>query len=485
MRKTGRKPGPKRRPNPPLSPEGRPPRGSGAPRRGKEDRARRCALEAISRVEAEGQRARHAIAEVFADHASLDAEERARIAGLVYAVLRRLELIDHLLDAGAAEPGPGRGAARLLASEIIDGAVGVSEAQALLPEVEWKNAAAALERLRAAPPVIDPASDEELRTEANSLALRWSLDPEIARRLLDDLGPLEADALGRALDAPAPVIARCNRLRGTREELAARLLAESGIETQPTLLAPDGLVLLGAALPFRTAAFAEGGFELQDEGSQLISEVVAPPPRGTVVDACAGSGGKTLHLGALLANRGRIVAVDLPTPGARRLAELRRRARRAGLDNLEAIEADPDAPEPPALARLRGRADRVLVDAPCSGLGVLRRKPEARRGTDPTWLDQLPALQLSILERFSPLVAAGGRLVYATCTVLAAENEQVVAAFLAAHPDFERVPIKSFLGRERAALIGDGTSLRLLPHVHGTDGFFAAVLRRRKAPLPA
>jgi len=208
---------------------------------------------------------------------------------------------------------------------------------------------------------------------------------------------------------------------------------------------------------------------VMDEGSQLVAELVAPPPGGRVLDACAGAGGKTLALGALLAGKGRVLALD--TDG-KKLEELRRRARRAGLTNVEArpIKEGP--------LGIKGQFDRVLVDAPCSGLGTLRRNPEARWRLTPADLDELPARQRAILERYAPLVAPGGRLVYATCTVDAAENDAVVDAFVRAHPDFTPVPAKEILGRARALELGDGERLRLLPHVHGTDGFFAAVLRR-------
>jgi 16S rRNA (cytosine967-C5)-methyltransferase len=193
-----------------------------------------------------------------------------------------------------------------------------------------------------------------------------------------------------------------------------------------------------------------------------------------VVDACAGAGGKTLALGALLENRGRLTAFDVADY---KLEELRTRARRAGMTNVRALVADPKLPSSEELA-LHGRADRVLCDVPCSGLGTLRRNPEARWRLGPADLDELPALQRQILERYAPLVATGGRLIYGTCTVSRAENDAVVDAFLAAHPEFVEVPAKEILGRTRAERIGDGTRLRLWPHVHETDGFFAAVMRR-------
>jgi 16S rRNA (cytosine967-C5)-methyltransferase len=265
---------------------------------------------------------------------------------------------------------------------------------------------------------------------------------------------------------------RANRLRGGRAELAERLAA-IGVPSQPTRLAPDGLVLGTRRNVYELAPFREGWMELQDEGSQLVAELVAPPPRSLVVDACAGAGGKTLALGALLGNRGRLVALDV---SANKIAELRRRARRAGLTNVSALSLRDGEPPP---GRASGAA-RVLVDAPCSGLGVLRRNPETKWRLQPGDLDELRARQRAILESYAPLCAPGGRLVYATCSLLPEENEGQVAAFLDGHPEFEPVTTREILGRERALAIGDGTVLRLLPHVHDTDGFFAAVVRRRK-----
>jgi 16S rRNA (cytosine967-C5)-methyltransferase len=280
--------------------------------------------------------------------------------------------------------------------------------------------------------------------------------------------------LGRAMNHRAPLWVRSNRLRTTREALAERLQIE-GIQSTPSTRAPDGLQLHTRQNIYGLEAFREGLLEMQDEGSQLIAELVAPPPRSTVVDACAGAGGKTLALGARLANQGRIVALDISRP---KLEELRRRARRAGLTNVQAVPV-PSERASDAMPRVSPAA-RVLVDAPCSGLGVLRRNPETRWRLRPAEVDELPAKQRAILGRYAQLVEPGGRLIYATCSILPEENEAVVAAFRTEHPEFEPVSAKEILGREAALSMGDGEVLRVLPHVHDSDGFFAAVLRRRR-----
>src|SRR6185312_14045665 len=297
----------------------------------------------------------------------------------------------------------------------------------------------------------------------------------LVQRLTAERGRDDAEKLLAAMNRRAPLTARANRLKNTRDELIA-ILADDGIEAEPSPLAPDGVELRTHVNAYGLRAFQDGRFELQDAGSQAIAELTAPPPRGVVVDACAGAGGKTLALGALLGNRGRLTAFD---PSEPKLEELRTRARRAGLTNVRALVVDEKLPIDEELA-LIGRADRVLCDVPCSGLGTLRRNPEARWRLQPSDLDELPPLQRAILERYAPLVAPGGRLVYATCTVDAAENDAVVDAFAAAHPEFVAVPAKEILGKLRAAEIGDGMRLRMLPSVHDTDGFFAAVLRRKE-----
>jgi 16S rRNA (cytosine967-C5)-methyltransferase len=306
------------------------------------------------------------------------------------------------------------------------------------------------------------------------LATAQSYPDWLVQRLVADRGLAESEALLAAMNRRAPLTVRANRLKNTRAELA-QILDGEGVPSHPSELAPDALELNTHVNAYGLAAFKQGRFELQDAGSQLVAEVTAPPPRGTVVDACAGAGGKTLALGALLQNRGRLVAFDV---GDKKLHELRDRARRAGLTNVQAIAVDA-APSDLELT-LRDKADRVLCDVPCSGLGTLRRNPEARWRLSSADLDELPGLQRAILERYAPLVAPGGRLIYATCTVSSVEYDGVVDAFLAAHPQFVEVPLKEIVGRARAEAVGDGRRLRVLPHVHDADGFFAAILRRER-----
>jgi 16S rRNA (cytosine967-C5)-methyltransferase len=285
-------------------------------------------------------------------------------------------------------------------------------------------------------------------------------------------------ALGR-MNEVAPRVARVNSLKATREACIAGLAAE-GLVARPTAHALRGMTLDGRASPFRTQAFARGEFELQDEASQMVVEVASPPPGSLVIDACAGAGGKTLGLAGLLGGRGRVVALDVVEA---KLDELRRRARRAGASNVRAIAVDLLAPGE-ALRAFEGAAARVLVDAPCTGLGAIRRNPEVRWRLAPGQIVSLGEAQERLLRAAAPLVAPKGRLVYATCSFLKAEGEHVLERFLADDPRFGLVTARDVLGRSRTEAIAtaDGRFLHTWRFGAdgggaGMDGFFAGVAR--------
>ena len=256
--------------------------------------------------------------------------------------------------------------------------------------------------------------------------MRLSYPTWLVERLVNDLGPTEALAACAAMNQRAPMALRVNTVKITREALIDRL-AEENVVARPTALAPAGLVLETRVNAFGLSAFRDGLFEVMDEGSQLVAELVAPPPGGRVADACAGAGGKTLAIAAAMGGKGRLLALDVD---GRKLEELRRRARRAGLSNVTA-RAD----------RRRGAAARrgarsaagtaCWSTRPCSGIGTLRRNPEARWRLTPQAIAGFPARQLALLVTYAPLCAVGGRLIYATCTILEQENEKVVERFLA------------------------------------------------------
>ena len=309
-----------------------------------------------------------------------------------------------------------------------------------------------------------------------ALAQRASAPPAVARAMLADLGA-EAEACLRALWRPAPSALRANTLLASREDLRARLEGE-GWRVRDGRHSPWALVVDGDAAPAPGPTFLDGWYEVQDEASQLVALCVDPSRSHPVVDACAGSGGKTLALCAQLGGRGRVLALDRDT---RRLRELARRAARAQAYNLLVQEAPaPGAALGATLAPLEGRASRVLVDAPCSGIGALRRKPDLARRVDAALLARLPAQQLAIARDAARWLRPGGRLVYATCTPFAAENEAVVAR-LAELEGLELLPQREWLPEPMRALSSDldNHALRLLPHIHGTDAVTLQVLRRR------
>lgn len=294
----------------------------------------------------------------------------------------------------------------------------------------------------------------------------------LGARLIEDFGAAMAEKLARALADAPPTDLRANR---SRDELIAAL-ADEGIRAAALPRTTYGVRLADEPRDlFNTRAFREGAFEQQDEGSQLVAELVAPSPGSVVVDACAGEGGKTLALATMLAGKGRIVACDV---SEKKLDVLRRRAKRAGVTNVQTVVLPREGALPPQLASLR--ADRVLIDAPCSGVGTLRRNPEGRQRLDRNAPSRLAEEQRAIAARFLPLVAPGGRLIYATCTVLREEDEQTVDAIRALDPALAPMRVVEIWGAERARPLADdtGTNLRLFPHLHGTDGFFASVLRR-------
>lgn len=287
------------------------------------------------------------------------------------------------------------------------------------------------------------------------------------------------DAWGRevaALETPPPVDLRVNRLKATVAEAQAAL-AREGIETEPMRFAPDGLRLKRRLSVVAGEAFQNGLIEVQDEGSQLVAGLVDARPGMQVADYCAGAGGKTLAIAAGMNNKGRVVAMDVLESRLDRSAQ---RLRRAGAHNVERRALDGDNRK--WLKRQAGAFDRVLVDAPCTGTGTWRRNPDGRWTLRPEDLAELVPKQAAILDAAARLVKPGGGLVYATCSVLPAENERQIEAFLERHLEFAVVPVgdvwRDAMGVEPPSEIG-GPYLRLSPLRHGTDGFFAATLLRR------
>jgi 16S rRNA (cytosine967-C5)-methyltransferase len=386
-----------------------------------------------------------ALSAYFRAHPELGPRERALVAEGSFAVLRRRRSLAAL--AGSEAP-------RALLVAALARTLGFSgRALEGVADPEW------IAGVRAA------------SSEALPEAVRADLPDWLWGRLVAEHGNDEAMRIAQGLLNPAPLDLRVNLARTSREEAQARLSAD-GLDARPTPFSPAGLRLSGKPAVNRHPLFKDGLIEVQDEGSQLLAWLLAPRRGEMVADYCAGAGGKTLALGMLMRSAGRIYAMDI---SEKRLAALRPRAARAGLSNIHPIALSGDAD--PRAKRLAGKLDRVLVDAPCSGFGTLRRNPDLKWRHDAVAVEELSAKQRRILEAAARLVKPGGRLVYATCSILSDENEAVADAFEKSHPAFRALGCASLLAAQRIAL-DTGSRLRLWPHRHGTDGFFAAAFER-------
>ncbi|KND54335.1 tRNA and rRNA cytosine-C5-methylase [Candidatus Paraburkholderia kirkii] len=395
----------------------------------------------------------------FRAHPKLGHGERGVIAEAVFAVLRRKMEFSHL-----AESGSGSQARRLALLGLMQTA-GLSALKHFVSADEHQWLAQVSK--------IDPAS---LPVRVRTNLPQWIYDA-LGKRF----EPEELAQLAAVLNYPAPLDLRSNPLKASRE-VVLKALTDAGIDAGEMPYAPFGIRVDGKPALTRLAPFQEGWIEVQDEGSQLLCSLMAPRRGEMIVDFCAGAGGKTLALGAMMRSTGRLYAFDVSD---RRLAKLKPRLARSGLSNVNPVLIDRE--HDAKIKRLAGKIDRVLVDAPCSGLGTLRRNPDRKWRQSPATVAELTPKQLSILTSAARLVKTGGRLVYATCSMLEAENEGVVAQFLETHPNFRVVPARDVLAEQRIAL-DTGEYLSLWPHRHGTDGFFAAVLERLpdapKAPKP-
>jgi 16S rRNA (cytosine967-C5)-methyltransferase len=390
----------------------------------------------------------HLLHQFFRRHPAMGQQDRAFIADGVFAYLRRRRSLEELAATARTDH-------LALAVIVREMGIGLREMGRALGEIDSAWLAAFKSRLSTP---LAPAVAADLPD--------W-----LWNRLGAAYGDAERESLARAWLAAAPLDLRINPLKTTRDD-AQKALAASGIEALPTPYSPLGLRIRGRPVLGRHPLFTDGAIEVQDEGSQLVGYLVAPRRSDMVVDFCAGAGGKTLLLGALMRSHGRLYAFDTHD---KRLANLKPRLARSGLSNVhpQLIAHERDT----KIKRLAGKIDRVLVDAPCTGFGTLRRNPDLKWRQPESAVGELSAKQGTILAAAATLVKPGGRVVYATCSVLPEENEAVVDAFLATHPDFAPGDAAADLARAGIAL-DTGPALRLLPHRHGCDGFYAAVLAR-------
>ncbi|HYZ24084.1 MAG TPA: RsmB/NOP family class I SAM-dependent RNA methyltransferase [Rhodopila sp.] len=419
-----------------------------------------AAIDLLQQIEAAPHRAADAVAsDFFRTRRYIGSGDRRAVADRVWAILRARRRLGWWL--GDAPP-----TSRLLlvASLMLEGWSLPALTRAFsggrfAPAPLDGNEAAIAARLEGH--TLDhPAMPQAVRYEIPD----WLL-PRLAARFGDRL---EAEML--ALTRPAPLDLRVNTLKTSRDEARAALAAE-GWEADPTPLSPWGLRVHGRRPITAGPTFQSGLVEIQDEGSQLIALMTGVEPGMRVVDWCAGAGGKTLALAAMMQNRGQIIACDISAP---RLDNAVRRLHRAGVHNVERHLV---APGDKWAKRRVESFDRVLVDAPCTGSGTWRRNPETRQRLIEADLAKLLPKQASILDTAQSLVRKHGRLVYATCSLLSEENEAQVTAFLHRHPDFAIVPLAQAWPLETPPP-GAGDYLALTPARNGTDGFFTAVLER-------
>ena len=386
----------------------------------------------------------------FRKHRDLGSRERHALAETTYTVLRQRLLLAHLAQSGSGA------LERRLAILAWQGSEANLRSATGSTEQQWLAQVKAIDR--------------------GSLAdkLRHNLPDWLAGVLHTELGE-EFWPLVQALEQQAALDLRVNTLKAKREEVREALLA-AGIEAELTPYSPWGLRIHGKPALQKLPLFVQGHVEVQDEGSQLLAALLAPKRGEMVVDFCAGAGGKTLALGAQMRSTGRLYAFDV---SGHRLEALKPRLARSGLSNVYPAQIAHERDD--RVKRLTGKIDRVLVDAPCSGLGTLRRNPDLKWRQSPKAVEELVAKQTAILASAARLLKPGGRLVYATCSLLRRENEAVAEAFGTAHADFRPLPAADTLAAAQVARVAeldrDGY-LRLWPHRHGTDGFFAAAWQR-------
>jgi 16S rRNA (cytosine967-C5)-methyltransferase len=388
----------------------------------------------------------------FFQEQRIGSNERALVAETVFGILRHRLFLEH---ACGGQPTPRRMA---LAYWMRFGGYNLREITPLLKrdEGDWLGK-------------IKGIALAELPLSVQAELPEWLV--ERLRRTLPDEKIL---LLGRSMQQPAPLDLRVNTFLATREEILQGLAAEK-VEAEATPWSPVGIRVKGKPALNKSPLFEGGKFEVQDEGSQLLSYLLAPKRNDMVVDFCAGAGGKTLMLGAMMNSQGRLYAFDV---SEKRLANLKPRLKRSNLSNVQPqlIASENDS----KIKRLAGKIDRVLIDAPCSGLGTLRRNPDLKFRQSLQSISELTQKQAKILAAAAKLLKPGGRMVYATCSLLQEENREIVDAFLAAHPEFVLRNAGEILAQQKIPL-EMGECLQLLPEQHGTDGFFAAVVERVKA----
>lgn len=386
----------------------------------------------------------------FREHPALGANNRASIAEAVFGILRHKFFLERIVTIATPRT-------LLLTYLIKFQGINLRELKPVISESEAKW----LAEIKAVTLTSQPP------------AVQAEFPAWLFQKLQDFMPETNILDLGRALQQTAPLDLRVNTVLEKRDNILAAL-SQEGIPAQATHYSPIGIRLTGKPAINRHPLFLSGKIEIQDEGSQLLGYLLAPKRGEMIVDFCAGAGGKTLLLGALMNSKGRIYAFDT---SEKRLNNLKPRLKRSGLSNLhpQLITSENDI----KVKRLTGKIDRVLVDAPCSGLGTLRRNPDLKWRHSPQSIQELKRKQAAILAAAAQLLKPGGRLVYATCSFLPEENQDIVEKFLLGHPQFFLENSAEILSKQKIPL-DTGEFLQLSPHQHGTDNFFAASLSLAK-----
>lgn len=444
-------------------------------------------------VRSHSQPADNTVKEFFRKRHYLGSRDRRFISETLYGILRNSLLLEATIDSVLASAGENGAAFRkssvafyvAYALKLIDAppesvlqeAAGLW--RSMIPTVDLGNFVKAII-------TVDPLQPYQ-SSPVRRIALQYSFPDEIVEEWCKRFGEEETDALCSSLNSQAPTTVRVNTLKAERARCLQSLI-EDGIECEETTFSPIGITLKKRVSIQSLNSFRNGYFEIQDEGSQLLGYLTEARPGMTIIDACAGGGGKTLHLSSLMKNEGNLIAIDIHE---RRLHDLQERANRAGAHNVRTLLMPRDI----HLAKeWENKADIVLIDAPCSGVGTFRRNPAAKLDFNSELSDRLAKTQRNVLVTYSPLVKPGGRIVYATCTLLQQENEDIVEWFLSTNSDFSLLNAGAILNQQVAGSLKDYASLQgtmkqsaggesfltLLPHRTNTDGFFAAVMEKSK-----
>lgn len=428
--------------------------------------------ELLGTIRASGKPADSLIDSFFRSHKYLGSHDRRFIAETVYGTLRHLRWCEFVLHAAIGREVPQIKSEDGLLLLAVTYVLAISRQRVAPADIAAKLGSPVLKK-RLPELLADIATTQSITTDdtIERIGIEHSFQEWMVRRLRDDFGQDTAEHICKSLNEPAPLTLRVNLLKVTVEQ-CRKVLGEEKVETTSTRISPFGLHITKRLNVFSLKAFQDGLFEVQDEGSQILPLMIDPKPTAKVLDACAGAGGKSLGFAVLMKNRGEIYAVD--TNGYR-LRELKKRSRRAGAFNIRPVEVHTieDLTD-----KFRGYFDIVFVDAPCSGLGTIRRNPGLKWTVTQETVQELAEKQSAILQQCASLVKPGGKLAYATCTLLKEENEDVVHRFREKNREFSLVNPEEMLKKIGVEKGTSGDFVTLLPHIHGTDGFFCAVMEK-------